>query len=590
MNAFQLIDALSASFFGLLGIWATVVQRHWFLRLAVVVAFLLAPMVIPAYEVVIEFAIQVALVAAVTCYARHGFRGPWKFSVGSALLLMVVVAVSATVVAQAPNHVWTRLPILVGIGLVTAYATLLCLWIVCGASRLRYRLGLGMVGVALLLAMLTAGGVVRAQNYPMFNGRWWQQVQRDFNAAYLQWHAAQALPTMLLAVGLTTMVVTLAKLSGWFDFAREQRSSRPYSMRFSRGALVACLIAIVAPLFLVLYKLATPPDAPTVILPSPNGYDDFVAAGKMAPSDIVQYLSVGGRSISLAEQRKLYQQLQPVIDRIVVGLTKECRVADPYGDEVSAEYEATLYAIYTLVLRIDYLETIGSLREYTDECLLAMNFEEECFRGGGVTLSESPLLLSVCTMRLSRVIGSIDARACQTLALELMRFDESREPFHTKVAVQRILDQRSDWSTRLRYLLTTWSGDEPYQQSHWGLGTIAEFRLLIVGAALQAYSLDHGSPPNALAELTPRYLPELPLDPFTNTPFKYIRSGATYKAYSISRDYYDDGGVEENLGLRNGGDLVFTGPAKPTLRKQIVDAVLEVFQKQVLPRLPQLQP
>ncbi len=64
------IYALSVSFFALLGIWAAVVRRHWFLRFAAVGGFLLITLLLPAYELVIEFGLQMAIIATGVWLAR----------------------------------------------------------------------------------------------------------------------------------------------------------------------------------------------------------------------------------------------------------------------------------------------------------------------------------------------------------------------------------------------------------------------------------------------------------------------------------------------------------------------------------------
>jgi hypothetical protein len=63
VNAYQIVDALCASFFALLGIWAAVVRRRWILRFALVTAVLLSTLLAPAYEVALEFATQISIIA-----------------------------------------------------------------------------------------------------------------------------------------------------------------------------------------------------------------------------------------------------------------------------------------------------------------------------------------------------------------------------------------------------------------------------------------------------------------------------------------------------------------------------------------------
>jgi len=71
-------------------------------------------------------------------------------------------------------------------------------------------------------------------------------------------------------------------------------------------------------------------------------------------------------------------------------------------------------------------------------------------------------------------------------------------------------------------------------------------RLLMTSLALRAYSLDHqGTYPASLAELTPKYMTQLPIDPFGNgtVPLVYRNIGASYLLYSIGPDGKDDSGT-----------------------------------------------
>jgi hypothetical protein len=45
-----------------------------------------------------------------------------------------------------------------------------------------------------------------------------------------------------------------------------------------------------------------------------------------------------------------------------------------------------------------------------------------------------------------------------------------------------------------------------------------------------------------LAELHPRYLSAIPMDPYSGRPLVYRRVGDTYVLYSVGRDGKDDGG------------------------------------------------
>jgi hypothetical protein len=67
--------------------------------------------------------------------------------------------------------------------------------------------------------------------------------------------------------------------------------------------------------------------------------------------------------------------------------------------------------------------------------------------------------------------------------------------------------------------------------------------LCLVSLALHAHKLENGNYPAQLKELAPRYLRQVPADPFgAGEPLRYQKRGDTYLLYSIGPDGIDNGG------------------------------------------------
>jgi len=64
-----------------------------------------------------------------------------------------------------------------------------------------------------------------------------------------------------------------------------------------------------------------------------------------------------------------------------------------------------------------------------------------------------------------------------------------------------------------------------------------------LGLALAAYKQQTGSYPDDLAALTPDFIEEIPLDPFTGKPFIYRTEGEGFVLYSIGPNLTDDDGI-----------------------------------------------
>jgi hypothetical protein len=68
-------------------------------------------------------------------------------------------------------------------------------------------------------------------------------------------------------------------------------------------------------------------------------------------------------------------------------------------------------------------------------------------------------------------------------------------------------------------------------------------RTVITAIALKRFQLQHGNFPEKLAELTPEFLPAVPLDPVDGKPLRYRRNAdGTFLLYSVGDDGVDNGG------------------------------------------------
>jgi hypothetical protein len=99
-------------------------------------------------------------------------------------------------------------------------------------------------------------------------------------------------------------------------------------------------------------------------------------------------------------------------------------------------------------------------------------------------------------------------------------------------------------------------------------------RITITAIALKRYQLKNGKWPESLAELTPAFLPSIPLDPVDGKPLRYRRNeDGTYVLYSIGGDGVDDGGDATqpvgasssvaHFGWQRARDWVWPQPATP---------------------------
>ena len=84
-----------------------------------------------------------------------------------------------------------------------------------------------------------------------------------------------------------------------------------------------------------------------------------------------------------------------------------------------------------------------------------------------------------------------------------------------------------------------------YGGRRWALRD-AEWRLTETSLALRAYEASHGAPPAKLEQLVPQYLPTVPADPFAPQPLLLRRKDGRAVAYSRGPDGDDDLGLESS--------------------------------------------
>jgi hypothetical protein len=587
MEVGQLLDALSVSFFALLGLWAGAVRGHWFLRAATVSSFLLITLLLPAYELVIEFGLQMAIIATAVAYARG--RIPWRarWSLETALLLTVVLAVAFAIIGNLPEFTAGAWLGMLGVGVVTALYALLCLWMVFGRSSLWRRAVGGAMASVVLLALMHLGAAVQyALSTPT----------RSPLALMLEYYAPEYLPVWFTwngkttALGLAIMIGTLllARASRLFDgpnadASSEQAAHRPLVQQLARLGLFGMFAALGLPLLYVLYRLLTPPPLPAIAEPEPNAYHHFIAAGRNASSELTAIDLSTVPSWSFNKLQETHDLAAPVVEQVRQALTFPSQIPDPFHQS-SRKLEMEAVALQRIfcaqTLRLYYFSHYGTAAELADEAIAYLRYGHAINRGLASsyewTTAEYEWRAIDC---LQQAISRLSADECRNAAQALLQVDHDREPLAAVLARTHLLVKHQGWDAHLRALLTEWSGrdivdvkDSLEVESYY----IARLRVTALAFALQAYILDHGRPPDSLEELVPHYAVQVPADSENQKPVVYRRRGNRYTLYSVGPNGADDGGASLNLKKWPGtGDIVARGPHRPppliALRDKLLD-------------------
>ena len=98
------------------------------------------------------------------------------------------------------------------------------------------------------------------------------------------------------------------------------------------------------------------------------------------------------------------------------------------------------------------------------------------------------------------------------------------------------------------------------EQGSWGIHLALQsmIDLLRIELALRQYKADHNQFPPTIAELAPKYIPALPVDPFNNnSPYNYaITSDLRIKLYGLGPDTVDHHGTPGQFPGQKGFDIV----------------------------------
>lgn len=557
MNPFQHIDAISTSFFGLLAIWAAVARRHWFLRISIVGGAILAALLIPADDLAIQFGVQTGLIVCAVCFACG--RQQWKprLSLETACLLTVVVAVVTAVGARLPDITWSRWTEAVSDGVNSAYLSLVCLWIVAGRASLRLRVGLGLVGIAASLPLMHFGAA-------LFRGvEWWQAgkdgwptFMRYYHPDYLLTWPLTQVPRLVYGCTLFIAALMLARASGWFDDqAPSRRTGRRGVQLAARAGLCSLFLFIAAPIAYLLFRLLTPEPLPNMALPAPNGYDDLIAAGQLAPPNLLgrarQLFAAASGSPILSQVEAELRSLQPIYDRIETGLQRDSamdwHVLVRHDQQKDDERRALRAAEEALWLRYAYSAKQGTAAEQADSLFQIFNFVGKAYRGSGITwLDYSPGgdTAGSVVSTLGYMLPQFDASQCRDIAHRLYDLDQTREPWEERARVERFIDIHENWRSHLRIVLSELGGWDPYAWHQENRRrALEEHRSVMMAYAVRAYCLEHGKPPRNAAALVPDYLPATPEDPYDGKQMKLTTSDHTVNVYSAGENGIDDGGV-----------------------------------------------
>lgn len=149
--------------------------------------------------------------------------------------------------------------------------------------------------------------------------------------------------------------------------------------------------------------------------------------------------------------------------------------------------------------------------------------------GGYVGFSPSPVWAGPVSWLCRPLIRSARLRYLQGMAraIELQSVPPyARRPSDAKVAPKL---ERPRWWQFMRRFDATFLGAGLTSMAESGYQYLSVLNAAEVAVALRRFRLDRGTYPEALTDLAPQYLAQVPIDPFTGRPPEYTRQGEGFE-------------------------------------------------------------
>lgn len=275
--------------------------------------------------------------------------------------------------------------------------------------------------------------------------------------------------------------------------------------------------------------------------------------------------------------RILYAHVKHHLERDEVSQALDCAVLNAFTGEDHMRHTGFLGGLAGMaVLRMGLVEIRGILRDHavTAERLERLAAEVEALRRDLPTLRDA---WRVEEITLRQVLGDPDGVLADAgvsagprffFSSRLMAADaiDQLPTIRERIAeaasaatTEAILDGLGDLTRDLRGDANVLLGDVvsvcPIVATRFGWAKV-DLELMRLAVAIARYRRARGGWPARLEDLVPRYLPEIPTDPYTGDAFRY-RSG---KVWSIGGDGDDDGGrpLGEDDDIDDDGDVVWT--------------------------------
>ena len=305
----------------------------------------------------------------------------------------------------------------------------------------------------------------------------------------------------------------------------------------------------------------TPPSLP---LPNPNGYDDFLSAGKLVTGPTASPPPFDRDRLQIVVTTN-----QEALRLLRLGLSRRCSVPTDSALTNVAGWSGELARLKHLA---QLLGDVGRWHEvnnrpreaaltYTD----IIRFGNEISRGGFLF---HRLVGSSCEAiglsPLAKLVPKLEAGDARAVMAELEEVDRTRVASDEIQRNQRKLSasRAGWWRNPVVWVRDAWKIRQVNRTCQASIQrVVVQERLLLTELALRCHRSERGRVPADLGVLVPDYLSRVLGDPFSGKPLVFRPQGTNWLLYSVGTDHVDDGGKPKGQGIEGKGDLFFDTPS-----------------------------
>jgi hypothetical protein len=323
-------------------------------------------------------------------------------------------------------------------------------------------------------------------------------------------------------------------------------------------------VGLLSVVLLFMHVFAPPkPPGPIPPPPNPNAYPELLSAAalvtRLSPEMLVRD-DPTERAAYVAANR-------PALQAIILALSKPCK-APPDSMNV-AKRRAGVITVHALMEAARLLsqacraaEEAGNWNEALEAANAALKLSRVApAHGTFIDHLKATGFERSATDMLGRRMTLLSPEQCRQALAALREHEQSRpdygklaewDAYYTRWMHRDLANFRSTTGIEWREFIAV---HNPFS-SYWTeqakqakeVGSVlnqqaAKARLLQVSLALRLFESENGSPPRELRELVPKFLPELPLDPFAKALPCYRLNGTNWLLYSLGPDEVDNRGI-----------------------------------------------